>query len=121
MLPIALGVGVVLISAAVYHFYFSGCSKSKSKWKHVRLTDNLLGFFPDKSRKVLLQDPQAKYQLPLIEKEIISHDTRRFRFELPSQEHVLGKFWFSGRPFPLIWSQMDFNRQLDLFIILIYR
>lgn len=28
--------------------------------------------------------------LPLIEKEEISHDTRRYRFELPSKEHVLG-------------------------------
>uniref|UniRef100_A0A090X8Y1 Putative nadh-cytochrome b5 reductase n=1 Tax=Ixodes ricinus TaxID=34613 RepID=A0A090X8Y1_IXORI len=38
----------------------------------------------------LLLDPDTKYTVPLIEKEEISHDTRRFRFGLPSPEHVLG-------------------------------
>ncbi|CAN7939296.1 unnamed protein product [Ixodes hexagonus] len=38
----------------------------------------------------LLLDPDTKYTVPLIEKEEISHDTRRFRFGLPSAEHVLG-------------------------------
>jgi hypothetical protein len=42
-------------------------------------------------KKILLEDPQAKYSLPLIEKEEISHDTRRFRFGLPTKDHVLGK------------------------------
>ncbi|XP_076969989.1 NADH-cytochrome b5 reductase 2 isoform X3 [Tamandua tetradactyla] len=37
-----------------------------------------------------LQDPETKYPLPLIEKEQINHNTRRFRFGLPSQDHVLG-------------------------------
>nr|XP_060622700.1 NADH-cytochrome b5 reductase 2 [Anolis sagrei ordinatus] len=39
---------------------------------------------------VTLQDPNIKYPLPLIEREEISHDTRRFRFGLPSSEHILG-------------------------------
>uniref|UniRef100_A0A8D0GCE8 NADH-cytochrome b5 reductase n=1 Tax=Sphenodon punctatus TaxID=8508 RepID=A0A8D0GCE8_SPHPU len=39
---------------------------------------------------VTLQDPNIKYLLPLIEKEEISHDTKRFRFKLPSPEHILG-------------------------------
>ncbi|KAG7187971.1 hypothetical protein KM043_013927 [Ampulex compressa] len=45
-----------------------------------------------KKRKplVLLQDPVVKYSLPLVKKEEISHDTRKFRFGLPSDEHVLG-------------------------------
>jgi len=38
----------------------------------------------------LLQDPEEKYEVRLIEREEISHDTRRFRFELPSKDHVLG-------------------------------
>lgn len=38
----------------------------------------------------LLQDPETKYEVPLIEREEISHDTRRFRFGLPSDKHVLG-------------------------------
>lgn len=35
-------------------------------------------------------EPNEKYLLPLVEKEEISHDTRRFRFGLPSEKHVLG-------------------------------
>jgi len=38
----------------------------------------------------LLVDPNVKYDVPLIEKEEISHDTRRYRFGLPSDAHVLG-------------------------------
>lgn len=37
-----------------------------------------------------LQDPNEKYLLPLVEKEEISHDTRKYRFGLPSAEHILG-------------------------------
>lgn len=37
-----------------------------------------------------LLDPTEKYLLPLIEKEEISHDTRKFRFALPSENHILG-------------------------------
>ncbi|XP_028649742.1 NADH-cytochrome b5 reductase 2 [Erpetoichthys calabaricus] len=43
-----------------------------------------------KKRPVTLQDPSTKYALPLIEKEEISHDTKRFRFGLPSSQHILG-------------------------------
>lgn len=38
----------------------------------------------------LLEDPEKSYQVKLIEKEEVSHDTRRFRFGLPSEKHVLG-------------------------------
>ncbi|XP_039078359.1 NADH-cytochrome b5 reductase 2 [Hyaena hyaena] len=41
-------------------------------------------------RPITLQDSETKYPLPLIEKEQISHNTRRFRFGLPSPDHVLG-------------------------------
>jgi cytochrome-b5 reductase len=71
VLPIALGVGVILTTIIVYHLYKSS-KTSKGK------------------KKILLEDPQAKYSLPLIEKEEISHDTRRFRFGLPTKDHVLG-------------------------------
>lgn len=37
-----------------------------------------------------LADPNEKYLLPLIEKEEISHDTRKYRFGLPSSAHILG-------------------------------
>lgn len=47
-----------------------------------------------KKNPVTLVDPNIKYPLPLIEREEISHDTRRFRFGLPSPDHILGKFSF---------------------------
>ncbi|XP_057326908.1 NADH-cytochrome b5 reductase 2-like [Microplitis mediator] len=43
-----------------------------------------------KQAPILLEDPSKKYKLPLIEKETISHDTRRYRFGLPTSQHVLG-------------------------------
>ncbi|XP_045872260.1 NADH-cytochrome b5 reductase 2 isoform X1 [Meles meles] len=41
-------------------------------------------------RRITLRDSETKYPLPLIEKEQITHNTRRFRFGLPSPDHVLG-------------------------------
>jgi len=38
----------------------------------------------------LLEEETTKYTVYLQEKEVISHDTRRFRFSLPSKDHVLG-------------------------------
>uniref|UniRef100_A0A8C6E3M0 NADH-cytochrome b5 reductase n=1 Tax=Moschus moschiferus TaxID=68415 RepID=A0A8C6E3M0_MOSMO len=43
-----------------------------------------------KSRHITLQNADTEYPLPLIEKEQISHNTRRFRFGLPSLDHALG-------------------------------
>ncbi|XP_075693129.1 NADH-cytochrome b5 reductase 2 [Rhinoderma darwinii] len=43
-----------------------------------------------KKSPVTLLDPNTKYPLPLIEKQDISHDTKKFRFGLPSSEHILG-------------------------------
>jgi len=37
-----------------------------------------------------LEDPDKKYALKLIEKIEVTHDTRIFRFGLPSPQHVLG-------------------------------
>ncbi|XP_043800762.1 NADH-cytochrome b5 reductase 2 isoform X1 [Apis laboriosa] len=46
----------------------------------------------DKKKKspILLVDPVVKYSLPLIKKDILSHDTRKFRFALPTSDHILG-------------------------------
>jgi cytochrome-b5 reductase len=41
-------------------------------------------------KKVALVEPNIKYPFQLVLKEEISHDTRRFRFALPSEQHVLG-------------------------------
>ncbi|XP_013888852.1 NADH-cytochrome b5 reductase 2 [Austrofundulus limnaeus] len=43
-----------------------------------------------KKGPVTLQDPMTKYPLPLISKQEISHDTKKFRFGLPSPSHILG-------------------------------
>ncbi|XP_078500236.1 NADH-cytochrome b5 reductase 1 isoform X1 [Lissotriton helveticus] len=47
-------------------------------------------FWRKKKPRVTLQDPNEKYLLRLIDKTIINHNTRRFRFALPSRNSVLG-------------------------------
>jgi len=39
---------------------------------------------------ITLEDPDTKYSVKLVEKLILSHDSRIFRFALPSKEHILG-------------------------------
>ncbi|XP_062373570.1 NADH-cytochrome b5 reductase 3 [Sardina pilchardus] len=46
--------------------------------------------FGKKKPAITLKDPNIKYALKLIDKEIISHDTRKFRFALSSPDEVLG-------------------------------
>ncbi|KAK2152216.1 hypothetical protein LSH36_337g05035 [Paralvinella palmiformis] len=69
-IPIAVGVGVVIVTAVLAKIFLFGNKKKKSP--------------------VTLIDPQVKYPLKLVDKEVISHDTRKFRFALPSPEHILG-------------------------------
>lgn len=45
---------------------------------------------PKKQVLKTLVDPDVKVPLTLIEKRIVSHDTRIFRFALTSPQHVLG-------------------------------
>lgn len=70
LVPLAIGVAVVVITAILAKVYLS---KKKAK-----------------RPPVTLQDPLVKYPLKLIEREVLSHDSRRFRFELPTPEHILG-------------------------------
>ncbi|XP_019733678.1 NADH-cytochrome b5 reductase 2 isoform X2 [Hippocampus comes] len=44
----------------------------------------------NKKLPVTLLDPVVKYPLQLIDKQEISHDTKKFRFGLPSSDHILG-------------------------------
>ena len=44
----------------------------------------------EKNVIVTLKDPDTKYPLVLAQKTNVSHDTRLFRFQLPSSKHVLG-------------------------------
>ena len=41
-------------------------------------------------QQIALGDPQLKYSFELISKEELTHDTRQFRFNLPSEQHILG-------------------------------
>jgi len=70
LVPIFIGLGVVAVSAI--------------------LAKILLGKEEKKKKLVALEDPNTKYPLKLINKKILSHDTRLFVFELPSDEHCLG-------------------------------
>lgn len=45
---------------------------------------------PAPKAPVTLNDPEVKIPLKLTEKHAITHDTRRFRFALPSSKHILG-------------------------------
>uniref|UniRef100_A0A3P8SI11 NADH-cytochrome b5 reductase n=1 Tax=Amphiprion percula TaxID=161767 RepID=A0A3P8SI11_AMPPE len=50
-----------------------------------------LGSEKKKKLPVTLQDPTVKYPLPLIHKQVSNiHDTKKFRFGLPSGNHILG-------------------------------
>ncbi|NXK02106.1 NB5R3 reductase, partial [Herpetotheres cachinnans] len=53
-------------------------------------TTILRRLFKNRNPAITLKDPEVKYALRLIDKEEVSHDTRRFRFALPSVDHVLG-------------------------------
>ncbi|XP_074482364.1 NADH-cytochrome b5 reductase 3 [Sebastes fasciatus] len=46
--------------------------------------------FSKKRQALTLEDPNIKYALRMLDKQIVSHDTRKFRFALPSPEHILG-------------------------------
>ncbi|NWZ59383.1 NB5R3 reductase, partial [Haliaeetus albicilla] len=49
-----------------------------------------LRLFKNPHPAITLKDRELKYALRLIDKEEVSHDTRRFRFALPSIDHILG-------------------------------
>lgn len=69
--PIALAAGVVIIVGVAVKVFFNYQSGKKKT-------------------PILLEDPVAKYSLPLVKKYVISHDTMCYRFGLPTPKHVLG-------------------------------
>jgi len=68
LVPALTGLGVVVVSALLAKFVLDSRKK----------------------KLITLEDPDKKYALKLIEKQVISHDTRLFRFALPSSQHCLG-------------------------------
>jgi len=51
---------------------------------------SLIRYFLKKKQHPIALNPKQKIPFRLIEKEVISHDTRRFRFALQTPKHVLG-------------------------------
>ncbi|VIO98153.1 Uncharacterized protein BM_BM13739 [Brugia malayi] len=73
---------VILVSSLVlYHFLY------RRSGIHCKLY-SLFGI--TRKKLITLVDSEATYPLALMQKEIVNHDTRRFRFKLPTNEHVLG-------------------------------
>uniref|UniRef100_A0AC34RPL5 NADH-cytochrome b5 reductase n=1 Tax=Panagrolaimus sp. JU765 TaxID=591449 RepID=A0AC34RPL5_9BILA len=76
-------VGTVLAGVVAYVIYKKvfkgGCCGSSLEGRHKKLKG-----------KITLDDPQKKHALKLIEKHEVSPDTRRFKFALPDEHHVLG-------------------------------
>ena len=66
-LPMGVGLTAVVVAALLAKVYFDSTRKKRT-----------------------LVNPSTKYSLPLIDKKVLSHDTRRFRFALPSKDHILG-------------------------------
>lgn len=86
IVPIVLTGAAVLITAVIYRLYFT-----KKKGNTGEKSPQNGGKTPEMSEERLtLVDPQTKYALPLLEREELSHDTRRFRFGLPTKQHRLG-------------------------------
>ncbi|XP_059166940.1 NADH-cytochrome b5 reductase 3-like isoform X2 [Physella acuta] len=71
--PVLVGVGVVAVTAILAKIFLPGLFGSKKK-----------------GPPITLKDPTLKYPLKLVDKENISHDTRKFRFALPTPDHILG-------------------------------
>lgn len=86
VVPVAVGVLVVVAGAVLANYLLK---KDKSKTGSKSGGDGKKAAAASSQLRTLM-DPQEKYMLPLIEKEELSHDTRRFRFGLHSGEHVLG-------------------------------
>jgi len=69
---IVLGVGVAALVFMVVNHFFGDSGSNKKK------------------KKGLLTNPTERFMVPLIEKEELSHDVRRYRFGLKSSDMVLG-------------------------------
>ncbi|CAF4982357.1 unnamed protein product, partial [Rotaria sp. Silwood1] len=69
---------ISILSIVIFILY-----KNKNQWNNAE---------EDKRQNVIitLKNPDIKYKFPLVYKENLSHDTCRFRFQLPSSKHVLG-------------------------------
>jgi cytochrome-b5 reductase len=74
---LAIG-GISIISVVIFILF-----KNKNRSNNTEQTKR-------KNVIIALKNPDIKYSFSLAHKENISHDTRRFRFQLPSSKHILG-------------------------------
>lgn len=103
MLPLSIGVLTIIIGALIVN-YLKKDKKSPGKSVNEQPTSSFSSTenaplvstsapdapaTPSGPPRTLL-DPNEKYMLPLIEKHELSHDTFRYRFGLPSKDHILG-------------------------------
>jgi len=88
--PITTGIITLVITVLLYKlFKAKQVNKDEDEEEEEQTTTQSEQKKPSGPLKTL-EDPNEKYFLPLIEKEEISHDTRKYRFELPSKDHILG-------------------------------
>ncbi|KAI6189612.1 NADH-cytochrome b5 reductase 3 isoform X1 [Aphelenchoides bicaudatus] len=91
---VAITTTVVLSISAIGVFYFlksKGVFNCCSSSKRGRDYPSFMRVLDINSKgPVTLEDSNKKYPLKLIEKVRVTHDTRIFRFALPSPKHVLG-------------------------------
>nr|BAG58694.1 unnamed protein product [Homo sapiens] len=62
--------------------------------------------------QVTLLDPNEKYLLRLLDKTTVSHNTKRFRFALPTAHHTLGlpvAPWDHSRKQDILFSQISLS------------
>lgn len=104
MLPLSIGVLTIIIGALIVNYLKKDKkSSSQSATEQAAPKENLplistpaIPSTPATTSVAAtgpprtLLDPNEKYMLPLIEKHELSHDTFRYRFGLPSKDHILG-------------------------------
>jgi cytochrome-b5 reductase len=77
--PTLIAIGGIGILSVVIFILFKNRNQSNNAEQGKR-----------KNVMITLKNPDTKYTFTLAHKENVSHDTRRFRFQLPSSKHVLG-------------------------------
>ena len=69
------------LASIIGYFLFAKFSQNASNSQELKKT---------REKKLALTDSNTKISVKLILKEELTHDTRRFRFALPTEEHELG-------------------------------
>lgn len=104
ILPLAVGLATIVLGAVVFNYLKKSNKKSDKSAEKATvaptkaaqpatatpLQDEVVNSVTATGQPKTLVDPNEKYMLPLVEKEKLSHDSYRYRFGLPSKEHVLG-------------------------------